>query len=125
MPQQNRLPIKAARDIADNYGWDQVIIVARKVGDEGYEHVVTYGAGRAHCEASARAGNAIKHHLMRWPSSLFDSALRIVGVGRLDNEHPRALVLHLNQEPSDHDIRMIHDMLSPPTVSPKRIDAGE
>ena len=118
-----KLPIKAARDIADTYGWDQVIIVARKTGDDGYEHVVTYGKDRAHCEAAARAGNAIKHHLMQWPCSLFDSDLRVLGIGR-DVENPRSLSVALNMVPSDHDIQMVHDMLRPPTHSPAAVENG-
>lgn len=116
-----RLPIKAARDIAEKYGWDQVIIVARKVGDNGFEHVVTYGDGGAHCEAAARAGMAIKHHLMRWPMALYDSALRVLGVGR-DSENPKSLSIALNIEPGDGDIRMVHDLLCPPTYSPKQVE---
>lgn len=123
MEDQSKLPIKAARDIASAHGWDQVIVVARKVGDDGYEHVVTYGKDAAHCEAAARAGNAIKHHLMKWPCSLFDSALRILGVGR-DGENPKALSLALSAEASDDDIRMVHDLLTPPTHSPAAVERG-
>ncbi|UWR73141.1 hypothetical protein [Phaeobacter inhibens] len=123
MSEEIKLPIKSARDIAETYGWDQVIVVARKVGDDGYEHVVTYGKGASHCEAAARAGNAIKHHLMKWPCSLFDSALRVLGVGR-DGENPKALSLTLNAEASDADIRMVHDLLRPPTHSPAAVERG-
>ncbi|MGH1447397.1 MAG: hypothetical protein ACRBBO_15290 [Cognatishimia sp.] len=123
MKDQCKLPIKAAREIAKTHGWDQVIVVARKVGDDGYEHVVTYGKDAAHCEAAARAGNAIKHHLMKWPCSLFDSALRVLGVGR-DHANPKALALYLNAEPSGGDIRMVQDMLRAPTHSPSEIERG-
>lgn len=119
----NKLPIKEAKGIADRHNWDQVIIVARKVGDDGYEHVVTYGKDKAHCEAAARAGQALKHHLMRWPTSLFDSALRVIGVGR-DAENPKALSVSLSEEPSDSDIRMIHEFLKPPTAAPEQIESG-
>lgn len=117
------LPIKVARDIAREYGWDQVIVITRKVGPKGYEHVVTYGNGAAHCEAAARAGMAVKHHLMKWPAALFNSSLRILGVGR-DAENRKALSISLSVEPTDDDIRMIHDILTPPTMSPHQIDAG-
>ncbi|MCG7520881.1 hypothetical protein [Ruegeria sp. Ofav3-42] len=117
------LPIKDARDIAEKRGWDQVIIVARKVGNDGYEHVVTYGKDKAHCEAAARAGMAIKHHLMRWPCALFDSALRVLGVGR-DADNPKALSVSLAEEPSDQDIRAISEMLSLTTKSPAEVEAG-
>lgn len=124
MTMKSELPIKTAKHIADEYNWDQVIIVARKVGDNGYEHVVTYGKCSAHCEAAARAGNAIKHHLMRWPCSLFDSDLRVLGVGR-DADIPNALTVSFNVEPTDRDVRMVHDMLCPPTKSPADVEAGE
>lgn len=119
----SELPIREARDIAHRYGWDQVIIVARKVGDDGYEHVVTYGNGAAHCEAAARAGMAIKHHLMRWPIRLFDSTLRVLGVGR-DAENPRALSIALAEVVTDDDLRAIHEFLRPETMSPKQVEAG-
>ena len=37
------IPISAARTIAEAYGYDQVVIVARRVGDgaDGGEHVTT------------------------------------------------------------------------------------
>lgn len=120
---RSQLPIKEAREICQQYGWDQVIIVARKVGDNGFEHVVTYGDGSAHCEAAARAGQAIKHHLMKWPCALFDRAVRILGVGR-DMDNPRAVSISLAVEPSDQDIRLIHEFLRPPTYSPQQVEDG-
>ena len=36
------IPISAAKHIAEKYDYDQVIIIARKVGDGG-EHCTTYG----------------------------------------------------------------------------------
>ena len=123
MTKQSRLPIKAAKDIAVTHGWDQVIVIARKVGDDGYEHVITYGKDAAHCEAVARAGNAVKHHLMKWPCALFDSAVRVLGVGR-DADNRKALQVTLNQEPSERDIRMVQDMLRAPTHSPTAVENG-
>jgi hypothetical protein len=123
MTKQSRLPIKAAKDIAVTHGWDQVIVIARKVGDDGYEHVITYGKDAAHCEAAARAGNAVKHHLMKWPCALFDSAIRVLGVGR-DADNRKALQVTLKQEPSEHDIRMVQDMLRAPTHSPAAVEIG-
>ncbi|WPZ28211.1 hypothetical protein T8A63_11115 [Sulfitobacter sp. OXR-159] len=123
MTKQSRLPIKAAKDIAVTHGWDQVIVIARKVGDDGYEHVITYGRDAAHCEAAARAGNAVKHHLIKWPCALFDSAIRVLGVGR-DADNRKALRVTLKQEPSEHDIRMVQDMLRAPTHSPAAVENG-
>lgn len=64
------IPVSAAKDIADRYGYDQVVIIARRVGDEPEphgEHVTTYGRDKAHCGVAARVGNFIKHKIMGWP----------------------------------------------------------
>ncbi|WP_080747177.1 hypothetical protein [Comamonas thiooxydans] len=63
------IPVSAAKDIADRYGYDQVVIIARRVGDEPEphgEHVTTYGRDKAHCGVAARVGNFIKHKIMGW-----------------------------------------------------------
>ena len=119
----SELPIKEARNIAQDYGWDQVIIVARRVGDAGYEHVVTYGKDKANCEAAARAGQALKHHLMRWPSALWDSGLRVLGISR-DGEFPKSVSVYLGSVPTDDEIRTIHEFLKPPTASPADVENG-
>lgn len=59
-----RIPIRAARDIAKTYGYDQVIIIARAVG-EG-EHVTTYGKDKANCDVAARLGDFFKYKVMQW-----------------------------------------------------------
>ena len=73
------IPISAARLVAEKYGYDQVIIVARKVdrpagvGEtakqalKGGEHVTTYGVDKANCDVAARIGDFFKHKLMGWP----------------------------------------------------------
>lgn len=64
------IPVSAAKDIADRYGYDQVVIIARRVGDEPEphgEHVTTYARDKAHCGVAARVGNFIKHKIMGWP----------------------------------------------------------
>lgn len=59
-----KIPISAARKIAEAYGYDQVIIVARAVG-EG-EHCTTYGRDKAHCDVAARCGDFLKYKVMGW-----------------------------------------------------------
>ncbi len=59
-----RIPIRAAREIAESYGYDQVIIVARAVGQG--EHVTTYGKDRMNCAIAARIGDYLKYRVMRW-----------------------------------------------------------
>jgi hypothetical protein len=73
-----RIPISAARLIAEAYGYDQVMIYARKVDRQagvgetatqaikGGEHMTTYGIDRAHCDAMARIGNYLKTKIMGW-----------------------------------------------------------
>lgn len=63
------IPIAAARDIAERYGYDQVIIIGRRVGrgpDPHGEHCTTYGRDKAHCEIAARIGNFLKFKVMGW-----------------------------------------------------------
>jgi len=52
--------------VAEDYGYDQVVIVARKVGDGGGEHVTTYGVDRENCAVAARIGDFLKYEVMNW-----------------------------------------------------------
>lgn len=75
------IPISAAERIAKDYGYDQVIIIARKVGDAPDphgEHCTTYGINKAHCEVAARAGDFLKYKVMGWATDgATDDPLRI------------------------------------------------
>lgn len=62
------IPIIDARHIAERYGYDQVIIIARRVGEDGSEHVTTYGRDKANCDVAARAGEFLKFKIMGWAS---------------------------------------------------------
>lgn len=64
------IPVNAAKDIAERYGYDQVIVIARRVGESTEthgEHVTTYGRNKEHCGVAARVGDFIKHGIMGWP----------------------------------------------------------
>lgn len=73
-----RIPISAAERVAKDYGYDQVIVYARKVdrpagvGEtacvevQGGEHMTTYGVNKAHCDAAAKIGNFLKYKIMGW-----------------------------------------------------------
>ncbi len=61
-----KIPIKAAKQIAENYDYDQVIVIARKVGKDGGEHVTTYGINKEHCKISAKIGDFLKYKIMGW-----------------------------------------------------------
>ena len=60
------IPIRSARLIAEEFDYDQVIIIARKTGDQGGEHVTTYGVNKEHCGIAARCGNFLKYKVMGW-----------------------------------------------------------
>lgn len=61
------IPVDAAKDIAQRYGYDQVMIIARKVGPDGREHVTTYGDGKEHCAVAAHVGQFVRSQIMGWP----------------------------------------------------------
>lgn len=57
------IPIRAAEKIAKDYGYDQVIIYARRVGEDPLpngEHMTTYGINKLHCDVAARIGATLK-----------------------------------------------------------------
>lgn len=59
------IPISTAKEIAERYGYDQVVVYARRVGDDADphgEHMTTYGVDRVHCGVAARIGQT----LQRW-----------------------------------------------------------
>lgn len=76
------IPIEAAKRIADVYGYDQVIIIARKVGEGGGEHCTTYGVDQANCNVAARCGDFLKYEVMGWHQEQTASA-------QSDNECPK------------------------------------
>ena len=63
------IPISAAQKIAETYGYDQVIVIARKIGNgpESHgEHCTTYGINKAHCAVAGRIGDFLKYKVMGW-----------------------------------------------------------
>lgn len=66
MTWKQSIPVVAARSIAEQYGWDQVVIIARKVDPNGGEHVTTYGRDKANCDVAARIGDHLKYKIMGW-----------------------------------------------------------
>jgi len=75
------IPISAAKRIADEYGYDQVMVYARKVdrpagtGEtasdaiKGGEHMTTYGVNKVHCAAMKRISNFLQIKIMGWPDN--------------------------------------------------------
>lgn len=71
------IPISAAEEVAKKYGYDQVIIIARRVGEDPAphgEHCTTYGIDKSHCDVAARIGDHFKYNVMGWPRESTDGA---------------------------------------------------
>ncbi len=60
------IPIYTAAYIAKDFGYDQIIIVGRKIGQDGNEHVTTYGVDKENCDVAARIGDFLKYKIMLW-----------------------------------------------------------
>lgn len=63
-----RIPISAAERIAKEYGYDQIVVIGRRVGTDPEihgEHVTTYGITKEHCRSAALQGTALKK-IMGW-----------------------------------------------------------
>lgn len=64
-----RIPIKAAKDIADKYNQNEVILVTFDAMT-GLTHVVTYGKTLFDCQSAAVGGNRLKREFLKWPDEL-------------------------------------------------------
>lgn len=68
MTDMKPIPISAAKRIAEDYGYDQVVVYARRVGSDPNphgEHMTTYGRNRTHCSVAAQMGDVLKR-FMKW-----------------------------------------------------------
>ena len=61
-----QIPISEAKRIAIKYGYSQIIIVGRMVGESGGEHVTTYGIDKENRDVAARIGDFLKYKIMGW-----------------------------------------------------------
>lgn len=77
------VPVTAAGAIAGRYGYDQVIVIARRVGEAPEphgDHVTTYGVNLEHCGVAARVGDFLKHKVMGWPEAEQPDSVRFISV---------------------------------------------
>ena len=68
MSRYKKIPIKAAKEIAQTFDKDQVIIVTWDA-EHGRTHVTTYGKTLTDCESAAMGGNRVKLAL-GWPEDM-------------------------------------------------------
>lgn len=98
-----RIPIKAAKDFAKQFGLAQVIIVAWEVDEKArcaQTHVVTYGKTKEDCVQAAEGGNKVKKAL-GWPDSLNAMPARMKGKVIFDAKEMKALrhlLLHFRHD---------------------------
>jgi len=60
------IPVSAAKLIAEKYGYQQVVIIARAIGEGGREHCTTYGVDKENCSVAARIGDYLKYKVLGW-----------------------------------------------------------
>lgn len=58
-----RIPISCAKKIAEQYGYQQVLIYARDPIGTGNEHMTTYGTSKELCSAMAVFAKQLQKHL--------------------------------------------------------------
>lgn len=62
------IPVSVAKEIAEKYGYDQIVVYARRTGDAPCgEHMTTYGKDAKHCAIAAHMGHILKK-FMGWES---------------------------------------------------------
>lgn len=63
-----KIPIAVAKEIAEKYNYDQIVIYARQVTEDekpGGEHMTTYGKSKIHCDVAARMAATLQK-FMGW-----------------------------------------------------------
>jgi len=63
------IPVSSAKKIARDYGYDQIIILGRKVGEDPEphgEHLTTYGVTKVDCNIAERCGTYLKREILNW-----------------------------------------------------------
>lgn len=61
-----RIPIAAAKRFGEEFGYDQVIVIARD-HESGRQHVTTWGASKQLCASAGQVAATIKGEVLGWP----------------------------------------------------------
>jgi hypothetical protein len=85
------IPISAAKAVAGKYGYDQVVILARRVGEAPMphgEHVTSYGRNSEHCDVAGMMARKLIE-VCQWPQH---------ERAALDIEHWRTAIRRMRDE---------------------------
>lgn len=63
---QMTIPANELEEIAKRHGFDQVIIIARKIGTQGKEAVGHYGINAEHKAMASEICDYLKYKVMGW-----------------------------------------------------------
>ena len=75
-------PYAVAQEIADEYDLDQVIVIGRKGGDDGFETITTYGRSDDDARVCDMIGTHITKDIMKWGTDHRDEMAERVRLGR-------------------------------------------
>lgn len=67
--EQQKAEIEWAKDFANKFNYDQIIVIGRRVGrdlDKGGEWVTTYGKNAEHSMIAGKIGQFFKYRVMGW-----------------------------------------------------------
>jgi hypothetical protein len=103
MPTNNktgkRIPITQAKEIANKFGYSQVIIHAYD-GETGMQCITTFGKSLADCKNAAEGGNAIKR-LLKWDEELCNTKPNRVKKEEIKSNKPKLVTF------KDEDIKIL------------------
>jgi hypothetical protein len=96
-PKMRPIPIAAAKQIAKQYGYDQVVIMARRchtTPEPHGEHITTYGRNTEHCRVAALMGDKLKE-IAQWTG--IDDTATLLAEMELTIESQAAEILALQE----------------------------
>lgn len=108
-----KIPIKAAKDIANEYGYNQIIIHGYDI-ESGVQSVCTYGKSQEDCDNAAKGGNAIKK-LLGWPDDLCNTKpqrvkKRIKNINKIIDESDLIYILKKLINDDTESLLLIEDL---------------
>lgn len=105
-------PMKDLESLAKKYKMNQVIVLCRRVGEDGYEHLSTYGTDKENCTVAYLAGEYLKKEVMKWTTKEGELDVASKHIKRVINSQKMLDALKYVKKrirPDQHDINEIVD----------------